>query len=184
VRLHEDAAGGDAADKARELQRSRDDGALANGNGDSLAGVPLPVKYALHPIFAGHQAGFFGGQVNAGLAAEAELGGVVGNAIDTMPDTKVVEENVAGLIDGPVYVHHTVRTLAKDPAFELAAVERAITRAKHAEAFRDSLCLIHCRSQDNFENRSGIQLRLNRPIQQGTLRVVIDLRPLFCTDEG
>src|SRR5207245_3960294 len=70
----------------------------------------------------------------------------------------------------------------KDPACELAAVERAITRAKHAEAVRDSLCLIHGGSHDNLENGAWSQLRLNRAIQQGTLRVVIELLPLFRRD--
>ena len=60
-----------------------------------------------------------------------------------------------------------------DPAFELAAIKRAIAWAKHAEALRNSFGFVHGGSHDDFEDGAGRQLRLNRAVQQRLLGIFV-----------
>ena len=87
-----------------QLHRRDDDRALADGNRNRFARIPFLVVHALLPFFRRHQPGFFAGQVDAGLAAEAQARGVLVDAVDSQALPDVVEEHVAGLHDGFVQV--------------------------------------------------------------------------------
>src|ERR1700756_3751279 len=97
MRLFEDAAHGDAADYAGELQGCRRYRALANRYGDGFSRVPFAVEHSLHPFLAGDQAALFGGQIDAGAMAEAEVRSVVGDPVNPEALSYVVKEDVARL---------------------------------------------------------------------------------------
>src|SRR5215467_8915303 len=112
VWLHEGAAGGDAANHARELQRSGGDSALARGHGNHFALIPLAVLDALDPCWRGHQATLLGRKVNPGLVSEAEVAGIIIETINSKAQAHVVKEDIAGLQNGLVKVRDAVRLWA------------------------------------------------------------------------
>ena len=67
VRPLEHAAGGDAAERARQLHRRDLDGALADADRDRLARVPLVMLGLQLPLGGGHDAGGLVGKIDAGL---------------------------------------------------------------------------------------------------------------------
>src|SRR2546429_4322855 len=77
------------------------------------------------------------------ISSEAELGAVVGEAVNPEAHSHVVEEDVTRLEDGFVQAHDAVRALPVYPALELPAVKSSVARAKGREAFRRILVLQH-----------------------------------------
>src|SRR5947209_20181943 len=96
MRLLENTAGCNAADHASELQWCGGDGALADGHGNRLTRIPFAMKSSFDPFLGGHQARLFGGKVDAGFMAEAQVAAVVGEAIDSHTHAHGVEKDVAG----------------------------------------------------------------------------------------
>ncbi len=183
VRLLEDSAGGDAADKTRELNRSSGDSALADGNGDCFACIPLAVEDALDPWFGRHEAGFFGRKIDAGFMADAHFVAVIGEAVDAEFHADGVEKDVTGFKDGLVQVGGTVRCRAFlggiNPTFELTAVEGAVARAIGGETFGDAAVLEHGGGSNNFVDGTGGELGLNGAIEKRMERILVELAPLF-----
>ena len=160
----ENAAHGDAADGARELQRSGGDSALAGGDGNSFAGIPLAMEYTFSPFRRRHQAGFFGREINAGAMAQAHFGGVVREAINAQLHAYVVEKNVAGIEDGFTKVDDAVRTLSVDPALKLASVKSGVAGAEGGVAFRGNFVFQHGGGGNDFEDGAGSELGLDGAI--------------------
>src|SRR5262249_32190175 len=104
VRLLKDSARCDSANQASELQWGCRDGTLANRNRNGFARIPPSMKDALDPLLTGHQASFFGRQIDAGSVAETESGGVVRDFVNTELRADGIEEDVTGLVDGFVNV--------------------------------------------------------------------------------
>src|SRR5258708_12993780 len=118
MRLLKNSAHGDSANHARELQGSRCHRALADGHRNGFAGIPFAMEHPLHPLFAGHESGFFGRQINTSAVPKPQMPGVIGNTVNAYPLAHVVKEDVAGLYDcfGQTYV--ATRTLPSHPALE------------------------------------------------------------------
>src|SRR4029077_13151093 len=154
VRLLKNTAGGNAADKAGELQGSGGDGSLPDGDGDSLTCVPFAVKDALDPWFGRHEASFFGRKIDAGLMTDAHFIAVISKTIDAELHANGIKEDVAGFQDCVVQVSGSVRGRAFlggiDPALELAAIKSAVAGAVSGEAFRDAVVLEHRSGGDDF----------------------------------
>src|SRR5215469_5883221 len=159
MRLLKHASGGNAADQTRKLDWSGGDGALADGDRDSLAGVPLAMEDALNPFGGGHETGFLRGQINSRLVAEAEPVAPVGESIDTHLHADRIEENVAGLEDSLVEVGRAVGMCSTlrvvHPAMILAAEKCAVAGTVRGEVFRRILILQHSGSGDDFKNGTG-----------------------------
>src|SRR5258708_15625817 len=136
MRLFETAAQGDPADGVRELQGSGDNGTLAGGHRNRFTRIPLAMIDALDPFRGRHQPGQLLGEIDPGLAAQAQFTTVVRKAIDAQAHSDVVEKDVAGLEDCFMQAHHTVRTFPIDPTLELPAIKSGVTRAKRRERFR------------------------------------------------
>src|SRR5260370_32322506 len=103
VWLFENAAHGDPTDHARELERSRGDGALTGGHRNRFTGIPFAMKDTLDPFGGSHQPGHFPGETHSGLESEAELVSVVRKTVDAQAHSDVVKEDVARLED--CFVH-------------------------------------------------------------------------------
>ena len=84
------------------------DGSLADADGDDLACVPLLMLGLQLPGGGGHGAGDLVGQVDAGLLADANGGGVLRDGVDAEPVGEGVVEGVAGVGDGVVDVDRAV----------------------------------------------------------------------------
>src|ERR1051325_504561 len=69
-----------------------------------------------------------------------------------------------------------------NPAFELAAVKRAITRTIGGETFRRIVILQHCRGGDDFEDRARSELSLNGTIEERAEGIFVELLPFFLRD--
>src|SRR5207245_7612691 len=108
MRLLEYASRSDSANHARELQRSRGDGALPRRHGDRFTGIPLAMENALDPFCGRHQPGQLLGEIDSRLASEAELAPVVRKAVNAQAHSGIVEKDVARLEDGFVQPHDTV----------------------------------------------------------------------------
>ena len=128
------AAGGDATEGAGQLQRGYLDCALADADGDGLAGVPLVVLRLHLPGLAGHHAGGLVGQVDAGLDADADLVAVTGDGVDAEPVSQRVVEGVAGIRQRVVDVDRAVVLVAG----EEAAVEGGAAVALDMHVLRDA----------------------------------------------
>src|SRR5439155_7547407 len=107
--LLEDAAGGNAADQASQLQRGGRDGTLTSRNGNRFARVPLPVKHALHPLLGRHESSFLGGKVDSGPVSDTQFISVIREPVDSELHASRVEKNVTGMQDGFMKIHHSVR---------------------------------------------------------------------------
>src|SRR6202166_1401030 len=177
MRLFKNAAHGDAADGARQLQRRGGDGALTGGDRYGFAGIPLAMEDALDPLLRRHQARLFGRQIDPCFMANAHFGGVVSKAVDAQLHAHVIEKNIAGLENGFAKIDHSVGTLSEYPAFELTAVEIGIAGTEGGVTFRRNFIFQHGRSGDDFENGAGSELRLNGTIQHGVQRVVVKAFP-------
>src|SRR2546421_2601970 len=111
------------------------------------------------------------------------MGCIVRNSINAEPLAYIVEEDIAGLDDGLMKIHNTMtRSLTEDVTFELPAIKRSVRRTKRGEAGRRNFILKHCRRHDDFENRTGRELRLNRAIQQRLSRIIVELLPFLIRD--
>src|SRR6266478_5846086 len=174
MRLLENAAHGDSADHARELQGSRDDGSLTGGHRDRVARIPLAMEDPLHPFSGRHQPGQLLWEIDSSLVSEPEFAAIVRKAVDAQAHSSVVEENITGFEDGFVQSHHTMRALPVNPALELPAIEGGVTRAKRREAFRRIFVLQHSSGGHNFENRPGRKLSLDGTIEQRLLPVLVE----------
>ena len=183
MRLLENAAGSDAADHAGQLERRGGNGALSGGYGNHFAGVPLAMKSPLDPFLRRHEAGLFGGKIDAGLVADAEFAGVIRKPVDSQAHADVVEKDVAGLQNGVVQTEDAVRLRTGlgvvHPAMILAAEERAVAGAKGGETFLGDMVLEHGRGGDDFENGAGSELRLNGAVQQRMQRIVVESLPFI-----
>src|SRR6266853_562040 len=182
MRLLENAAHGDPADGVRELQGSGDNGTLAGGHRNRFSRIPLAMKDALDPFRRGHQPGQFFGEIDPGLAAQAQFTTVVRKAINAQAHPDVVEKDIAGLQDCFMQAHHTVRTFPIDPTLELPAIKSGVARAKRRERFGRILVLQHGGGGYDFENRARRKLRLNGSIQQRMLRIFVETLPVICRD--
>src|SRR5260370_32654845 len=111
MRLLENAAHGDPANHARELQRGGDDGALTDGHRNGFTGIPLAMIDALDPFRGRHQPGQFLGEIDPGLATQAQFTAVVGKAVDAQAHSDVVEKDVARLKNRFTAPRPTVRPL-------------------------------------------------------------------------
>ena len=149
MRLHEYAAGGDAADHARELQGSGCDGALTGGHRNHLALIPLAVQRAFDPFRRGHQASFLARKVNPRFVSDAEVAAVISETVDSQTQAHVVEEHIAGLQDGFMKVRDAVGLWAflgiVDPAVILPAKKVGVTRTKRRKALRRNVIFQHRR---------------------------------------
>ncbi len=174
---------GNAADQASKLQGSGGDGALADGHGDGLAGIPFAVEDPLDPGFGRHKARFFGWKIDAGLMADAHFIAVVSQAVDAELHANGIKEDVAGFQNGFVQVSASVRGRAFfggiDPALELASIKSAVAGAVSGEAFRDAVVLEHRSGSDNFVDGAGRELRLDGAIEKRVQGIFIELPPLF-----
>ena len=183
VRLLENSSGGNASDKMGELYGSGGDGALADGDGYGLTGIPFAVEDALDPLFGRHEASFFRRKIDARFVTDAQFIAVVGEAIDAKFHADGIEKDVAGFQDGFVQVSDTVRRRALlggiNPTLELAAVERAVARAIGGEAFRDAMVFEHGGGGDNFVDGTGCELGLNSAVQERVQRILVELAPFF-----
>src|SRR6202012_535347 len=112
MRTAKHTAGSDAAESARHLERRDFAGALSNARGDGLPGVPLVMLRFELPLFAGHDAGGFVGNINAGLVADADLVSVVRDGLDAELVGERVVEGVAGVWQRAVNVDHAVVLVA------------------------------------------------------------------------
>src|SRR6202140_2505983 len=177
MRLLKNAAHGDTADGARQLQRGGGDGALTGGDRYGFAGVPLAMEDALHPLLGRHQARLFRRQVDSCFVANAHFGGVISQAVDAQLHAHVIEKNIAGIENGFAEIHDSMRTFPEHPALELAAVEIGIAGTKRGVTLRRNFIFQHGRSGDDFENGAGSELRLNGTIQHGVQRIVVKAFP-------
>src|SRR6202030_1734861 len=177
MRLLKNAAHGDAADGARQLQRRGGDRALTGGDRYGFASVPLAMEYALHPFLRGHQARLFGRQVDPCFMTNAHFGGVVSEAVDAQLHAHVIEKNITGIKNGFAKIHDTMRTFPVHPTFELAAVESGIAGTKRGVTFRGNFIFQHGRGGDDFKNGAGRELRLNGAIQHGVQWIVVKALP-------
>src|SRR6266478_8265347 len=172
MRLLENAAHGDSADHARELQGSGDDGSLTGGHRDRFARIPLAMEDPLHPFSGRHQPGQLLWEIDSSLVSEPEFTAVVGEAVDAQAHSSVVEKNITGFEDGFVQSHHTMRAFPKDPTLELPAIEGGVTRAKRRETFRRILVFQHSCGGHDFKNRPWRKLSLDGTIEQRLLPVL------------
>ena len=143
--------------------------------------IPLTVQNTLNPLRGGHQAGLFSRKINPGLVPDAEVAGVVSQAVDSQAQAHVVEEHVARLQDGFVKVRDAMGFFAflgvVDPAVILPAEEVGIAGAESLEAFRRNMVFQHRRGSHNFEDGAGSELRLNGAIQQRLLGILVESFP-------
>src|SRR5205823_1856649 len=72
-----------AADRARQLQRSYGRVALADGHGDGFPGVPLLPEVPHFPFARGYDAGSFVREVDSGLVPEPRHLPVLRDVVDT-----------------------------------------------------------------------------------------------------
>src|SRR5271165_7408723 len=107
-----------AANHEGELQRCDRDRPLADGDGNRFTGIPFPVIHALYPFFRRYEAGFFRGEIDSRLGAEAKHFGIFGYAIDTHALADVVKENVARMDDRMVQIHDAMATFTVNVALE------------------------------------------------------------------
>ena len=177
VRLHEEAARGNAPDHARQLQRSGGDGALTGSHGNHFALIPLAVQDTRNPLRRWHQAGFLGRKIDAGLVPDAEVAGIVGQSFDSQAQADIVEKDVAGFQDGLMKVGGAMGLWSglgvKNPAVILPAEEFGVARTKRRKAFRGNVVFQHRRGRHNLENGTWRQLGLNGAIQQGLLGIFV-----------
>ena len=167
------ATGGDAAEGAGELDRSGGDGALADADGDDLAGVPLLMLRLQLPCGRGHGAGDFVGKVDAGLLTEAKGGGVFGDGIDAEAVGEGVVEGVAGVGDGVVDVDGAVMAVA---GVEVA-VETGSAIAADVHGLGDVLLEAGDR-HDDLEGAAGRELGLDGLVEERMVGVIEDLVPV------
>src|SRR5581483_5371294 len=78
------------------LQGRDDQRPLADGYGDRLAGIPLPMLLLLRPLFGRDDAGLFAVEIDLRDLTEAEVVGPLGDFVDAESRADVVEEDVAG----------------------------------------------------------------------------------------
>src|SRR5208337_4571750 len=82
MRPHQMPARSDAADDARQLQRSGLDCSLSDCYVEGLVGIPAMVEVLDQPIRRRHQPGLFTREVDSSFLAVAEFAGVLRNAIN------------------------------------------------------------------------------------------------------
>ena len=92
---------------------------LTDGHGQHVALIPFAPK-GLGKLRAGHHTSGLG-QLHPCLLTQAELGGVLVQLLDAHPPAYIIEEVVAGYLDGVGYVDRSVGAsiLAVDPALRL-----------------------------------------------------------------
>src|ERR1700731_1869521 len=109
MRLMKCAAERDAPDGVGNLHRRDDRRSLADRNRNRLARIPFLVEYPFLPGFRRYQADIFTRQIDAGLASQAQLGGVVRDAIYTQQLSDVKKIDVARMDDRVVQIHFAMR---------------------------------------------------------------------------
>src|SRR5580692_3097889 len=141
------------------------------------------MKGALDPLLRRHEAGLFGGKIDARLMADAELDGVVGEAVNTETHADVVEKDVTGFQDRIVQTERAVRLRTSFSVVEvaviLAAKEGDIAGAEGSEAFFGNMLFEHGGGGHNFENGAWRELCLNGAVQERMQRIVVQGLPLF-----
>src|ERR1035437_5431253 len=170
-------AGSDAAHGARQLQRRHLRLTLANADGNRVAGV-IPLVEVLHlPLRRGHDSGHLVGQVDAGLRAEAEGGGVFRDGVDAQFLSQRVEKSVAGERNGLFYIEYAVVTVA----VEEAAVEGAPAHAIYVHILGHALLESGGRD-DGVERLAESELILNGLVHQRMGGVIDELIPVVAVD--
>src|SRR5262249_33061662 len=131
------------------------------------------------PLFRRHQAAGFLGQVDAGLLAEPEFGGVFGHAGNTKAVSQSVEKHVAGLVNALTDINRAVPVMQSgNPALEISAVESCPARAVYVQILGDAFLQSRSR-HDDFEGRARSKLGLDGFVHEGMLIVSGEFDPLI-----
>src|SRR5262245_63202024 len=133
---------GDPRRHDRKLERRGRDIALADPAADGLAGIPgLPERASL-PFGVGDDALLLSGEPDVMDLAKPELPRHLGKAIDADAIHRVVEIDVAGLLDRLVQINRAVSL----PAAEIMAPEREAAGTGHVLLGGDEAGLEPCES--------------------------------------
>ncbi len=175
VRRDQRTAVGHGRDHRGERHRRDADRALADSDGNGLAGVPLrrALSIETRPLGRRHEARLFVRQVDAGLARQPEHGRVLVDRVDAEALADVVEVDVARALDRVAEVEAAVAA----QALERAAVERRLARTIERRFRRDRAVHQAGNRHDDLERRSRRVRALNQTVRQRAQRIGKELRP-------
>src|SRR3984893_12807814 len=108
------------------------------------------MEHPLLPGFRRYQADIFTRQIDAGLASQAQLGGVVRDAIDTQQLSDVIKIDVTRMDDGVVQIHFAMRRFLG--IMENAPVKFSVPWAEHLETRGNRFGFEHRRGHEYFED--------------------------------
>jgi hypothetical protein len=157
------AAIGHRRHHCRQRQRGHADGALSDGHGDRLSGVPprLILAIAARPLRGGNQARLLVGQIDSGFANQAKLRGVLIDRVDGQLAADVVEEHVARPLDCDPHVNGAMSCVA----LEGATVPRRVARTVQACLRRNRALHEPGHRHDDLERGSWRIRALNEPVR-------------------
>ena len=159
---------------------------MASSYRNHFALIPLPVQDALGPPRGRHQAALLRRKIDAGFVPDAEVAGVVGEAVNANTQTDIVEKNVAGLQNRPMKVGNAVGLRSRlgvvNPAMVLPAEEVGITGAISCKALLGNMVFQHGRGGDNLEDGAWCELGLDGPIQQRLVGILVQSLPFIRGD--
>ena len=141
---------------------------LADGHGQGVAVVPL-LAPGLGVLPAGHDAGLLP-QLDARLLTQAEAGGVVHQPVNAQAAAHVIEEVVAGDLDGLAHIHQAVggAVLAVDPTLGgRAGVIGVGALVENLGGGGDDALLQSGDGRDHLEGRAGGIGARQGPVCQG-----------------
>ena len=173
---------GDHGGHGRDLDRRHLELALADGHGDRLSGIPGRLEGLHLPLRARHEAFLLADEVDAGLPAQAEAGGGLGDRVDAHPPAERVEIDVARVPDRVGQVHGPVPR--REPAVAHGAVDLDRARAVDRRALGDVAEAEPAEAHDQLEDRARRVETADGPVLQRRKGIGHEIDPLGRREPG